>query len=142
MLIGSSLIPFDVVPEFLSPAICTYAAWTGGGLGYSFFSPNPGNQVIAEASWRNSETGEVETEYFGSASNEFQRRVSSTLVNFLNARVYDLAGRTVAAWVIGQNRPRPQYVLVRFIEIIPPLQKGFETRSKRDLKYEAVFTAE
>jgi hypothetical protein len=141
--LGSSLIPFDFTPDFLAPALATYSAWTGGGHGYSFFSPNPGNQVIAEASWRVSASNEIETESFGLGGSEFQRRVSSTLTNFLNADVYDLAGRTVAAWVIGQNQPKPNHVLVRLIEIIPPpLHQPLEKAPRREVKYEAVFTAQ
>jgi hypothetical protein len=143
VFLGSSLIPFDFVLEFLAPAVSTYSAWTGGGHGYSFFSPNPGNQVIAEASWRDSASNEIETEYFGVGGSEFQRRVSSTLTNFLNADVYDLAGRTVAAWVIGHHQPRPDHVLVRLVEIIPPpLHEPLEKATRREVKYEAVFTAQ
>jgi hypothetical protein len=141
VLIGSSLIPFNLIPDFLSPALATYAAWTGAGHGYSFFSPNPGFQIIAEASWRNSENGEIETEYFGLGGDEFQRRISSTLTNFVNARVYDLGGRTVAAWVIGRNRDTCQDVIVRFVEIIPP-PPASTTAPRREIRYQAVFTTQ
>ncbi|WP_276088250.1 hypothetical protein [Pedobacter sp. JY14-1] len=99
VFLGSNL--FEYKSKFLDNIILPYAAWTGGGFGYSFFSPNVGNQTVVKAYTLHSDKT-LRQDALGAGTDMLDNRFGSVIQTFRNQKAYELMARTVAAYVFAK----------------------------------------
>lgn len=98
---GAILIPFcKLRVDFVDRFIEVYSSWTGGGHGYSFFSPDVGYQNAAKVFILNAQDSLI-VEAFGGNSNHLDARISSFIHSAYNIKVYELNARLLSAYIFG-----------------------------------------
>lgn len=95
-----------------------YSSWTGGGFGYSFFSPNVGNQTVVKT-YTLIDGEELKQDAFGTGTNILDCRFSSVLHTFRNHKAYELMSRVVASYIFAKYpNAGPTYISIG--EYMPP----------------------
>ncbi|MNL20080.1 hypothetical protein D3C87_1413110 [compost metagenome] len=99
VLIGSNLVEYK--SKTIDKIVLPYASWTGGGFGYSFFSPNVGNQTVVKVyTLRPDKT--LRQDAFGTGTSLFDSRFGAVIHTFRNRKAYELMSRIIASYVFNK----------------------------------------
>lgn len=85
---------------FVDRFVDVYSSWTGGGHGYSFFSPDVGYQNAAKV-FILTKNDSLIVEAFGGNKTHLDARISSFIHSAYNIKVYELNARLLSAYVFG-----------------------------------------
>ena len=99
ILLGSGLFQFK--SKLMDRLIGQYAGWTGGGFGYSFFSPDVGNQVIVKT-FTLLPNEALKEDIIGTGTDMFDSRFSAVLHTFRNEKAYELMSRVAVSYMVAK----------------------------------------
>lgn len=126
VLLGSGLIKQN--NKLAEAFLLRYASYTGGGFGYSFFSPNVGNQTVVKA-YTLDRKKQLRQDAYGIGKNLFDSRLSAVIHTFRNQKAYELTSRMIASHVFA-NRPGTGVTFISIGEYVPPLMKEYRLHQK------------
>jgi hypothetical protein len=105
-----------------------YSSWTGGGFGYSFFSPNVGNQTVVKT-YTLIGHKMLKQDAFGTGKDILDCRFSSVLHTFRNHKAYELMSRVVASYIFAKYPDAgPTYISIG--EYMPPTMAEYRLSRK------------
>lgn len=99
VFVGSNL--FEYKSKTIDSIVLPYASYTGGGFGYSFFSPNVGNQTVVKVYTLKSDKT-LRQDAFGTGTTMFDSRFGAAIHTFRNRKAYELMSRIVASYVFAK----------------------------------------
>ncbi|MFN7115635.1 MAG: hypothetical protein ACK4TA_02490 [Saprospiraceae bacterium] len=127
IITGSILMPFfKLKVHFIDRLVDVYSSWTGGGHGYSFFSPDVGYQNAAKV-FILTENDSLIVEAFGGNKNHLDARISSFIHSAYNIKVYELNARLLSAYIFG-TYPDAKVVEISLGKYIIPDLKTYHTQ--------------
>ncbi|CAM3952648.1 hypothetical protein SAMN06265348_104148 [Pedobacter westerhofensis] len=132
VLLGSGLI--KITNKSFEAALCRYTLWTGGGFGYSFFSPNVGNQTVIKT-YTLTARQQLKIDAFGTGRNMFDSRFSSAIHTFRNQKAYELMSRVVVSY-ISTKYPHQGPVFISVGEYKPESMEQYRAGTKSGKFYE------
>jgi hypothetical protein len=134
ILVGSNLVQYQ--SKAIDSIVLPYSSWTGGGFGYSFFSPNVGNQTVVKVYTLNSRK-ELQQDAFGTGAHIFDSRFSSAIHTFRNKKAYELLSRVIASYVFVKY-PGSSITHVSVGEYLSPSMSDYRLH-KQGIRYAEVY---
>jgi len=126
VVLGSGLI--KISNRTLEGVLLRYSSWTGGGFGYSFFSPNVGNQTVIKT-YTMTEGNVLKQDAFGTGDNLFDCRFSAVIHTFRNQKAYELMSRIVASYLFAKY-PGSGPAFISVGEYVPQSMAEYRTLRK------------
>lgn len=119
---------FKLKVHFIDRFVDVYSSWTGGGHGYSFFSPDVGYQNAAKVFILTQQDSLI-TEAFGDNKSHLDARISSFIHSAYNIQVFELNARLLSAYVFGMH-PDAKVVEISLGKYIIPDLKDYTANSE------------
>ncbi|HMO39545.1 MAG TPA: hypothetical protein PKC76_16195 [Saprospiraceae bacterium] len=141
IIIGAIVLPFGKCNlGYAGRLLDVYASWTGGGHGYSFFSPDVGYQNVAKV-FILTENDSLLVEAFGGNKTHLDARISAFIHSAYNIKVYELNARLLAAYVFGIY-PEAKVVEISLGKYIIPNLNEYATNPEPDFSayYEGTYS--
>jgi hypothetical protein len=126
ILMGSGL--FKTSNKTLNSTISRYSLLTGGGFGYSFFSPNVGNQTVVKT-YTLTAGQQLRIDAFGSGKSMFDSRFSSAIHTFRSQKAYELMSRVVVSY-LSTRYPQAGPVYISIGEFAPQTMAEYRANKK------------
>lgn len=138
VLLGSGLIKQQ--HQVIDRILLHYASWTGGGFGYSFFSPNVGNQTVVKTYTLTAE-GQLRQDALGAGKSLFDSRFSAMIHVFRNQKAFELIARITASYMFARY-PGCQSTYVCIGEFRPPSMVGYRRGDQSQFReiYNGIYT--
>jgi hypothetical protein len=133
--LGSGII--NIHGRVWDACITRYCSWTGGGFGYSFFSPNVGNQTVVKTYTVDAQR-HIYQDAFGTGDDIAGSRISSVIHTLGNHHAYELLSRMLVS-NLYKKYPEANGVYVCIGEFVPPSAKQFRLKTAKD-NFREVFT--
>jgi hypothetical protein len=87
---------------FAGHSVSLYGHLTGASNSYGFFAPNVANQLITTVTAEDVQ-GNRRVVEFGGGGTETDRRISTMMMVFANAKCPQMHGLSLAAYILGKN---------------------------------------
>lgn len=135
VFLGSNL--FDYKSKTIDHIVLPYASWTGGGFGYSFFSPNVGNQTVVKV-YTLLPDKTLKQDAFGTGTSLLDSRFGAAIHTFRNRKAYELMSRIIASYVFSRY-PESGITHISVGEYQTPDMASFRS-NQLAAKYREVYT--
>jgi hypothetical protein len=117
---------------FAGHCVSLYGHLTGSSNSYGFFAPNVANQLITTVTAEDVR-GDRRVMQFGGGGTETDRRVSTMMMVFANAKCPQMHGLSLAAYTLGKN-PAARTVIVGICQRRLPTMAEYRQGERPDLE--------